>query len=152
MPSLSDQSQSTPPRRGRTASLTFSFIAFAAVLALGYFLTPADAHFRLFHDESSFNRVLSQQDPSNLTVEKIESLLGRGTPIAEQRRLQLVQATRDFCQQTPDSYPDGADADDFFIGYDLGSHISHLQFRNGRIVNFNPREYDNKFKVRAISP
>ena len=38
------------------------------------------------------------------------------------------------------------------MGYDLGSHISCLQFRNGKIVNFNPQDNDKRFQFRAITP
>ena len=80
MSNLPHESQTDPPHRLCTARLTYSLVAIGVVLTLGYLLTPAHAYFRLFNDEASFNRVLSQQVPSGVTLESIQALLGPATP------------------------------------------------------------------------
>ncbi len=79
-------------------------------------------------------------------------LLGSGEVITEQQRQRLLKATRNFREQAPEAYPDGTQNGDQFLGYDLGALTTYLQFRNGRIVNFNPRDYDEPAHFSAIAP
>lgn len=63
----------------------------------------------------------------------------------------MIKATRDFAQQTPDAYPDGTELDDQFIGDEIGSNVHYLQFRSGKIVNFDPREYGDSFELKSTA-
>ena len=137
-----------PPTAPASRKIRWLFVTSSLLFAAGLLFTPDYMRFRVFHDESSFNSVMSRQ--SSPTIAEIQSLLGSGVALAEEQRHKLIAATRDFSQQTPESYPDGVTKDDQFLAYDLGSHTSYIQFRDGAIVNFNPREYDANFELSAI--
>lgn len=142
----------TPSRVPRGYKLIAFSVAVVIVVVGSFCFMPADIHFRIFQDERSFNLVMSQHVSTATTQAEIYRILGTGTVITEQERQRLLKATRDFQQQTPAAYPDGTTDDDQFVGYDLGTFTTYLQFRNGRIVNFNPREFDVPFQFTAIRP
>ena len=105
----------------------------------------------MFNDERSFNFVLAHEVQSQIALNDLQQLLGPGFIPDEAQRQNLIKATRDFAQQTPDAYPDGTELDDQFIGYEIGSNVHYLQFRSGRIVNFDPREYNHSFELKTTA-
>jgi len=86
------------------------------------------------------------------TIAAIEHFLGDGVVVTEKHQRALVAAAEECSRVAPDSWPDGVTADDHFIGYTFGPTTSYLQFRDGVLVNFNPRDYDKPFQFTGLCP
>ena len=147
---MSTSSHETQARSSRL--LLILAVVAVVLLVVGYSLLPANVHFRIFHDEASFNRFMSSQVRPTATIEELQRSLGDGKVVTERDRQKLLATVQDFCRQTPQSYPDRVDADDQFVGYDLGGHTTYLQFREGVLINFTPREYGGPLQFKAVHP
>ena len=80
---------------------------------------------------------------------EIQQALGDGVVVTEEKnRLRLVAVVEEASRSYPESFPDGAQASDQFVDYGFG----YLQVRDGVLVNFNPREYDEPFVFTYLSP
>lgn len=118
----------------------------------GYFLMPASIHYRLFHDEQSFIQVMSRQVSPGTQKEEIQQLLGDGNELTGAYLERIRRATVNFGRQWPDAQPDGTNEDDQFLEYEVGSYRTHLQFRAGVLINFDPADYSKPFEFGGISP
>jgi len=143
---------SGPPHRYRlplglvsAAVVTLSFVA-------GYSLLSASGSFRVRHDEASFRRFMATRVRPGFTIAAIEHFLGDGVVGTEKHQLALIAAAEKCSRLAPESWPDGVTADDHFIGYTFGPTTSYLQFRDGVLVNFNPRDYDKPFQFTGLCP
>ncbi len=86
--------------------------------------------------------VLHEQIKPGNTLEHVENLLGKGTPPKDQAK--LVRVLQKMAQVRPQGYPEGIQENDPFAGFSFnGSHSSivYLQFRNGKLINFDPKEF-----------
>ncbi len=125
----------------RSVLVTVS-IAVCICMMAGYLLIPASVHFRLFHDEESFCRVMSEEVDPGMSLDEVRDLLGTAEVVAERDRQQLVRSITDSVAQRSNSYPDGVTPSDQFLEYGLGGFGVYLQFREGRLVNFSRSEYE----------
>ena len=72
------------------------------------------------------------------SVAKVRALLGRGIDPLEKDRQRHLAVSRDLASRSP-SFPDGVQDDDNFVGYRCNEEgFCYLQFRNGKLINFNP--------------
>lgn len=150
-------SQSSSPTAESTRStpllrLGWIMVLIPVLLIAGYFLMPASVHYRLFHDEQSFNQVMSRQVSPGTQMEQVQQLLGAGNKLTGEELDRIRRATVNFGRQWPDAYPDGTDDDDQFFEYEVGSYRTHLQFRAGVLINFDPADYSKPFEFSGISP
>lgn len=143
---------SGPPHRYRlllglisAAAVAFSFVA-------GYSLLSASGYFCVLHDEASFRRFMATRVRPGCTIAAIEHFLRDGVVVTEEHQRALVAAAEKCSRLAPESWPDGVTADDHFIGYTFGPTTSYLQFRDGALVNFNPRDYDKPFQFTGLCP
>ena len=143
---------SGPPHRYRLLLGLFSAAAVALSFVAGYSLLSASGYFRVSHDEASFRRCMATRVRPGCTIAAIEHFLGDGVVVTEKHRLALVAAAEKCSRLAPESWPDGVTADDHFIGYTFGPTTSYLQFRDGALVNFNPRDYDKPFQFTGLCP
>ena len=122
----------------RTPSAPVFFLC--AVLAAGTSGCSPAAHYRENHDAKSLCAVLSRQVKRGDTMERIQTLLGvqavEGEPRQRAAR-QFVAAT----QRRPKEYPDGVMGDDVFVGCPTGGAVLFLQFRQGKLINFDPGKF-----------
>ncbi len=112
------------------------------LLIAGYLLMPASTHFRLFHDQKSFCRVMSQRIEPGMTLDQVEDLLGHAEIVSETDQQLLIRSINDSVTQKPNPYPDGAAFGDKFMEYEFGTFGVYLQFREGKLINHSRREYD----------
>lgn len=97
-------------------------------------------HYRAHHDAESLYATLHKEIKPCDSVRRVGELLGEGLPARNPER--LVAVTQKFAQRSPQSYPEGVRDDDMFLGYQGGSGTLYLQFRAGRLINFNPRDFE----------
>jgi hypothetical protein len=120
--------------------LTLLLIALVAiVLAVVHWNDPA-VRYRRDHDEVSLNAVMSRRASFGDTVETIEGLLGPGKAITD---VKFRRSVEKFVARAPSGYPQGLNPEDEFLGFAVGPNMTILQFRNGRLINFKPSDFDN---------
>lgn len=114
-----------------------------------------EAHFRRHHDSESFFRVLNQSIRPGYTIAEVQRLLGpewtaptSSDPAAVNNiRLQIAKDGR---VKSPDN-PDGVQSGDKFLFYSLDDYTRdfNLQFRHGKLINFDPGHY-TELKRKAM--
>ena len=124
------------------------------VLLLGgllgfWLLMPPALHYHLIGDEASFNAVLSRQVVAGDSMETVTRLLGPGIGVSEAQRVRLVKSVAEFQRQVPESRPDGVKQDDQFLGYEVSGMTIYLQFRDSRLVNFRPEDFETPAEVMS---
>jgi hypothetical protein len=143
---------SSAAHRQRLKLGLFLAAAVAMILVAGYFLLTPSVYFRIFHDEASYRRFMATCVRPGCTMAEIQQSLGDGVVVTEKGRLRLVAVFEEAAKRSPEFYPDGAKPHDQFVGYKFGLNTFYLQFRDGVLVNFNPREYDKPFEITYLSP
>ncbi len=109
-----------------------------AVLGILRWNDPA-VRYRRDHDETSLHEVLSGRMVNGDSIETVESILGRGVVSTDSK---LRRSASSFAQMNPKGWPQGVQEGDVFHKYQSGQGQEQvLQFRAGRLVNFNPREF-----------
>jgi len=118
----------------------------------GWLFMPATIHYHLFADEPSLNSVLAEQVVPGDSIARVVRLLGTGTAISESETQRLLGVIASFRRQTPGSTPLGVEPDDQFLGYEAAVMTIYLQFRNDRLINFEPRNFEHPADLRMIGP
>ncbi len=136
---------------GKTTN-SWKLVAFMVVACIPMVLTGCNKarHYREYHDGDSLFAVLHSKIKAADGLERVESLLGKGSPPKSQ--VKLVKVLQKMAQVRPQGYPDGIKEDDQFVGFDgpNGSTI-YLQFRDGKLINFDPKEFSRPPDVRMAS-
>jgi len=112
-------------------------------LAAGWLFMPATIHYHLFADEPSLNSVLARQVQPWDSTARVVRLLGAGTPISETERQRLLRVIAGFQRQSAAGTPAGVERDDQFLGYEASGMTIYLQFRNDRLINFQPQDFEH---------
>ena len=97
-------------------------------------------HFQRFRDGNSLYSILSSGVSSGDSLQDVEALIGTGNPVVEGRE-DLVSERREAAQWHPETFPDGVFGTDTFVTWPIGDDSVTLQFRNGVLVNHDPRFY-----------
>jgi hypothetical protein len=149
MSASSNEQLSRSPHRRRLQLGLISAAALALILVPAYLLLTPSVYFRVFRDEASYRRFMATCVRPGCTMAEIQQALGDGVVVTEEKnRLRLVAVVEEASRRYPESFPDGAQASDQFVDYGFG----YLQVRDGVLVNFNPREYDEPFVFTYLSP
>jgi hypothetical protein len=122
-------------------SIRMSLILVALAGAILGFLRWNDpaVRYRRDHDEASLNAVLSGRIVNGDSIQTVESKLGRSVVSTDPK---LIRSAASFALQNPKGWPQGFREDDEFHKYQSGQGQELvLQFRAGRLVNFNPSEF-----------
>jgi hypothetical protein len=123
----------------RLALLLIALIG--GVLAVIRWNDPA-VRYRRDHDAESLNLVMSRRVALGDTVETIEALLGPGKPVTDSKWRQSVAK---FVARAPSGYPQGLGDEDEFRGFASGRGVTTiLQFRDGRLINFKPSDFEGR--------
>lgn len=130
----------SPTRRRKRALLAAMVLIAVAVLIVLPFLSwhfgfLAAMHYRLTGDQESLYKVMHKYIRSGDSVAKVESLLGSGN---RDHPAELVAFAQSMSRRLPQSYPDGVQTGDVFIGWSG----MWLQFRDGRLINHVPEEFE----------
>jgi len=97
------------------------------------------AHFREYRDGQSLFAVMHDSIRPGDSIVKVEHLLGRGLTVGQKDAL---QAAKNMEAKNPANWPDGVNDDDWVIGFRYGELSTlWLQFRDGRLVNHDPKDY-----------
>lgn len=113
---------------------------------------PAAWHYRLFHDEASLLQILSTTEPG-ASLTELESRLGLFDRVHDEHRSQLISGYERAANSTPDAFPDGVTDRDEFIRLRMDDAELNLQVRDKRLVNFNPRNFDQPSEpVHLLNP
>lgn len=136
------------PKRRR---IVIVIVGTALVLlgSLAYATLPAGWHYRLFHDEASLSKVLSQIKPE-APVSDLERLLGPIDRESGDARRELLATYRGGARSNPDHFPEGVMEDDQFLSLPMGGMTLNLQVRDERLVNFDPQVFGEKSQPVAI--
>lgn len=120
--------------RAATATL-FCCVTLAALSAC----SSAD-HYRKHHDAESFFQTLHKQINNGDSLDRVQSLLGPGTPPADMPR--VIAAARKAADRSPARFMQGVGDNDQFLGWRYGKRsMGYLQFRDGSLINFDPKAY-----------
>jgi len=118
----------------------------AAVLWQGH---RPPAHYRAHHDGESLYAALYNHVSEGDTAAQIEKLLGPGKPQDQKREAEIC---RKFAVKVPQSYPQGIQDEDTFLGYQCGpGGMLILQFRDGHLVNFVREQFAKYEPIMGIS-
>ncbi|MHC4130708.1 MAG: hypothetical protein ACYSSP_03655 [Planctomycetota bacterium] len=112
-------------------------------LTLIFILTGCSSvdHYRTHQDcESLWNILYTLVKPVD-SREQIETLLGAGMLQTGERKKRLISANKRLMQKYPEDYPYGIKDTDEFVGYFCYGATLYLQFRDGRLINFNRDDY-----------
>jgi hypothetical protein len=123
------------------------------VIAAGLFYVwlPAAWHYRLFQDGVSLTRALSKVEPGT-SVGELEGRLGAVQREADASNRDLIAVYKRMEEGNPDGFPDGViDRDEFILlPVPADDTAMRLQVRDGRLVNFNPRNFDAPYERPRI--
>ena len=123
----------------------------AVLLGLASGCSPA-AHYRKYHDVKSLCATLSQQVRSGDSIEHVQKLLGPGTLLSGAGRDQAANHYVRLTRERPKVFSDGVVGDDVFLGYDSEASALALQFRNGRLINFDRKQFEKVPGIPGKSP
>lgn len=130
--------------------ITIAAAALALLVGLTYAALPARWHYRLFHDEASLSKVLSQVEP-DAPVSDLERLLGPIARETDDAHRELLAIYRGGSQTNPDHFPEGVTEDDQFLSLPMGETMTlHLQVRGERLVNFDPEDFGENSQPVAM--
>ena len=121
----------------------------AAIVAV--FFNPG-LHYRVFHDEASLNHVLSRLVKPGDSVAHVTSLLGNGERVSETERQEFVRVFQAFSRRSPELFPDGVTDDDGVFNYRLKGVSVQFCYRNGKLVNFDPKDFEQPMQIKFINP
>ena len=117
------------------------------IVAAGLGCSPAQ-RYRQSQDAKSLFAALHYQVENGDSVQKVQKLLGSGTPPTDKDG--LLRATRRFAERLPQDYPAGVKDEDLFVVYPTDGDLTvALQFRDGRLINFKPQNYEQVPMVKA---
>ena len=126
-------------------------MTWVCLLALAAGCSPAK-HYRKYHDVKSLCAVLSQQVKSGDSMEHVQSLLGPGVILSGAERDLAAAHYLQLARGRPQVFRDGIVGDDVFLGYNSDASALALQFRNGRLINFDPKRFETVPGIRGESP
>lgn len=111
----------------------------AALLATLSACSAAD-HYREHHDAESFFQTLHKDIKNGDSLDRVQALLGPGTPPTDMPR--VIAAARKAADRTPARFMQGVGDNDQFLGWRYGKRsLGYLQFRDGLLINFDPKAY-----------
>lgn len=101
-------------------------------------LPPEAEHYRRARDTASLNQTLHRDVRPGDSVARVERLLGPGDRKDQAKQLSF---TKLCAERAPKFYPDGVQEGDEFLAFHAADNCSiSLQFRNGKLVNHNPKD------------
>ncbi|MCH8333133.1 hypothetical protein IIC65_04310 [Candidatus Sumerlaeota bacterium] len=109
----------------------------------------AAAHYRKYGDGKSLDKALHTRIKKGESIARVQDLLGPGLPARDpERHRDLV---RRFIERDSESFPDGVSDDDFFLAYRMGAKATKiLQFRDDKLINFDPAHYAKGQRVNPV--
>jgi hypothetical protein len=111
----------------------------------------ASLRYRMTDSPAAFYGAVHKRLSPGDSMGRFREVLGPGEEVIGQRREKLLSASRHFMVQSPDAYPDGVEEADVFIEYRVGLNTGYqFQFRDGRVINFNPNDYSNYRPVTVL--
>ena len=124
-------------RRISLRAMILLIVPIAGLLAFLRWNDPVSRYRRL-HDAASLNAIMSRRVQNGDSLSKVELLLGQVPICVDPRAMRVsIKSARAF----PSDYPQGVQADDEFRTYPMGSGGVYLQFRRGRLINFDPKNF-----------
>ncbi|MEW4568998.1 hypothetical protein AB1L88_14130 [Tautonia sp. JC769] len=125
------------PRLSMRQALVLVALA-GGILAVLRWFDPV-VRYRRDRDADSLYSALSSGVKNGDPVEKLERLLGTG---AINSSPELRRSVTAFAERSPTDYPQGIAEDDEFREYRCGADEALiLQYRQGRLVNFDPKMF-----------
>ena len=129
-----------------------SILGTLLIAAIFVVLCNPGLHYRLFHDETSFNAVMSRRVKPEDSVAHVTSLLGPGERVSEVDRQQYVRVFEKFRQKSPDLFPHGVNETDGVLNYQLKGLTVQICFRDGKLINFAPKDFEQPMDIKLINP
>lgn len=107
--------------------------------------------YRRTGDPQSLDVALFRGVANGDTVEKIESLLGPGFVVTASDELaRAVRARKQMISRGDPSMTSGYRDGDMFMEWKYGIATYQFQFRDGRIINFDPEEFRDPAPVALL--
>src|SRR5438128_947362 len=118
------------------------------VLAFLVGCTTADKY-RSSGRSEDLRGALNQEVTDGASIGRVQQLLGPGWEVRDDEQRRLVLVTRQIASRT-NTYPAGTQDDDRFVGYpSKDGGTLYLQFRNGKLINFNPDDFARADALRV---
>jgi hypothetical protein len=127
-------------RAGARRTLIGSVFVICALLPAFTSGCSRAAHYRENHDAKSLCATLNRQVKPGDSMEKIEKLLDAHV-LDGALRQQAARHYVNVTQSRPKEFPDGVVGDDVFVGCPAGDSMLFLQFRQGKLINFDPERF-----------
>ena len=109
------------------------------------------AHYRQFQDEKSFNTIFSRVVKPHEKIERVEQLVGVGSRQNGESRDRTLRGIKRIATQTPNEFPDGAQDGDIIVGYETDGITQFIQFRDGRLMNHNPKDFEQPMTIFVLN-
>lgn len=119
-------------------------VSAVAVFAYNYYFSPV-ARYQRNRDVDTLRYLLSTQLDSGNSVREVTALLGKGERASNEHvdrllRWRDAEGQRKFFDA---SFPEGVEKTDVFLFYPAEPKGSYrLQFRDGKLINFDPSLYE----------
>ena len=116
-------------RTAMTAVVIISLmaLAYAAVLI---------AHHKTIHEKLAAYVRLGQ------SVEHVQAILGKGVLLTQDDNRERLHQPIQLTRANREHFPDGVNVEDVFLFYEITSNEElYLQFRDNRLINFDPSYY-----------
>jgi len=120
-------------------ALLLGVLVSAVILAVVRYNLPSQ-RYRRNRDSESLRALLSRNVAPGDSLESVAALLGRGKPEDEQAA--KLREWRDGPRFKPRAFPEGIEQEDIFVSFESKpSGRIMLQFRAGKLVNFDPAHF-----------
>jgi len=137
---VSERTSST--RRRIAGAAAFAVVVTTCAVVFAEASTHSKArHYRKHMDAESLFATLHNEIRAGDSIQRVETLLGKRQISRSHERL-LIMA-RNKAQLSPRKHPSGVRNDDEFVGFCYGNTAAiFLQFREGRLINFDPEGFE----------
>ena len=118
------------------------FVACATIVVVALLHNPS-IHYRMFTDGESLYAVLHDEMRAGDSLTHVQRRLGKGRHLTEFEKKEYRSVIPELTQMG-EFFPHGVEKSDHFIAYVIYEDVEViLQFRENRLINFNPKEYSN---------
>ena len=128
-----------------------AFVVDAAALAARAPASPASQVYRQIHHGYALAMAFRDEIANGDSLARVRDLLGPGRVLEGNERNRVVAAIAELREISAESHPDATAADDVIVEWDFKGRAGpftnggalHLQFRDGKVINHDPKRFRN---------
>jgi len=112
-------------------------ICIAQACTLAYLLRSPGLRYRRILTGQAFGHVVHKELQAGDSIDKVSGVLGPGVRYRKPV-MRLHEIVTVICEKNPDRRPDGVQDTDIFILYPTKRNLAYLQFRDDKLINYDP--------------